>query len=72
MAGEAYYDSRRWLNTQALEAAGITPTAADVTALAEDRPPPSLMSDNLHLNAAGYTALGNRLATIIRRKGWLT
>ncbi|WP_166390337.1 SGNH/GDSL hydrolase family protein [Nocardioides ochotonae] len=71
IAGADYFDARRWIIAHGLEAAGITPTAADTTAVAEDRIPPSLMADNLHLNASGYQALGAKLANIITRKGWL-
>ena len=61
-----------WPIRNGLPAAGTTPRAADRTAIAEDRIPPSLMSDTLHLNAAGYTAIGVRLAAVITLKGWFT
>jgi lysophospholipase L1-like esterase len=68
--GANYYDLRRYLIDYGLAAAGITPTAADTTAIAEDRIPASLMSDTLHLTAAGYTAVGHRIAAIITEKSW--
>ena len=42
-----------------LDDAGITPTAADLDAIASGTVPPSLMADDVHLNGAGYTIIGN-------------
>lgn len=42
-----------------LDDAGITPTAADLEAIVAGTIPPSLMADEVHLNAAGYTIIGN-------------
>lgn len=39
--------------------AGITPTAADLAAVASGAVPPSLMFDDVHFNASGYTVIGN-------------
>lgn len=69
--GASFVNLRGWLIANGLAAAGISATAGDTTAISEDRIPPSLMSDNLHLNAAGYTVTGNYIASIITAKGWL-
>lgn len=66
-----YVDLRAWLISSGLAAAGITATAADNTAIAEDRIPPSLMVDNLHFTGTGYTIVGTYLATVIRAKGYI-
>jgi hypothetical protein len=68
--GPNYYDLRGWMIRNGLDAAGKTPTSADLTAISEDRIPPSLMSDVLHLNADGYRIVGQRLAALTTSKGW--
>ena len=45
-----------------LTVAGITPTEQDETDIAAGTVPTSLRSDGVHLNAAGYKALGTMLA----------
>lgn len=70
--GQNFYDLRGWLIRNGLAAAGITPTAADTTAISEDRIPPSLMSDALHLKDIAYRACGERLAAVTTTKGWYT
>jgi hypothetical protein len=69
--GSRYVDTRRWIIDNGLAAAGIVATAADTTAIAEDRIPPSLMADSTHLNATGYNVLGKYIASVIRQKGWV-
>lgn len=51
-------DIRRVLISQGLARAGITPVAQDLTDIANDIVPSSLRSDAIHLNAAGYTVVG--------------
>lgn len=67
-----FYDMRGYMIRNGLADAGISATAADTTAISEDRIPPSLMSDAIHLNAAGYTVVGKRLAALTAAKGWYT
>lgn len=55
--GAHYLDVRTYLVQNGLADAGITPTAADSTAMATNTLPPSLTSDGLHLNAAGYAVV---------------
>jgi hypothetical protein len=56
--GENYINLREYLSTQALQDAGITPTQADIQAMAEGKVPPSLLIDHVHFNATGYTLIG--------------
>lgn len=67
--GDFYVDVRVWLRDNALAAMGLTPTAADTTAIAEDRIPPQLMQDNLHITEAASLALGDYLVTVINSRG---
>lgn len=66
-----FVDVRRWLIDKGLAAAGITPTAQDLIDIGRDIVPSSLRSDGVHLNAAGYAALGAKcLAAEITARGW--
>ena len=68
---EAYVDVRRWLIDSALAYMGLTPTAADTTAISEDRIPPQIMTDATHFNQAASTAMGaGLLVPIFQQKGW--
>jgi hypothetical protein len=69
--GPRYYDLRRDFIDKGLTMAGITPTAADTTAIANDAPPPSLMFDELHpTDPVGYTVVGDLISDFIISKGW--
>lgn len=69
--GPHYYDLRGWLIRNGLTEAGITPTAADTAAIAQDCIPPSLMFDNTHLTALGRQVEAARILHILKTKGWL-
>lgn len=69
--GPNYYDLRGWMIRNGLAAAGLTPTAEDLAAIAEDRLPPALMYDAVHLTALGRTVEARRLAQVITDKGWI-
>lgn len=71
-AGPDYYDLRGWLIRNGLAVMGITPTGGDTAAMAADCIPPSLMYDSTHLNVAGRTAEGIRLAQVLTARGWLS
>lgn len=68
---DQYVDVRAWLRDRALGAMGLTPDAADTAAIAEDRIPPRLMQDNLHITEAAGLALGRYIVTVITEKGIL-
>lgn len=67
---DLYFDDRTQLITHGLALAGITPTAADTTAITEDRIPPSLMMDDTHLTVAGRRALAIIDAAEISGRNW--
>lgn len=69
--GPHYYDLRGWLIRHGLAAAGLTPTAEDRAAIAEDCIPPSLMLDNTHLTALGRRIEAARIVELLTAKGWL-
>lgn len=64
-----YYDLRSDFIQNGLATVGITPTADDIAAIADDRPPPSLMSDSIHPNANGYNAQKILFANYLTSKG---
>lgn len=68
--GPAYVDIRRYLIDYGLRDAAITPTAQDLIDIGHDVVPLSLRSDKIHLNAAGYTVVGNYVARLIRARHW--
>lgn len=70
--GPHFYDLRGWLIRHGLAAAGLTSTAEDRAAIAEDRIPPALMYDNTHLTAAGRRVEAARVAELMTDKGWIT
>ncbi|MFB7843641.1 GDSL-type esterase/lipase family protein [Microbacterium sp. NPDC056052] len=62
-----FVDIRKLFVQYGPEVLGTTRTTADATALTEDRPAPSLMSDDLHPNANGYRAIARLLAPYLIR-----
>lgn len=68
--GEDFFDDRSVLIQHGLDIAGLTPTAADLTAIAEDRIPPSLMRDTIHLNPIGRATLAVIDAIEIAGRNW--
>lgn len=63
--GAAFLDVRRFLIDHGLSVAGISATAGDTTAIAEDRVPPSLMFDTIHLNDAGRIVVAKYVAMFL-------
>ena len=57
--GSRYINLRKYLVTNALGDAGITPTAADNNAIALGNCPPSLLADTIHFNDIGYGLVSN-------------
>lgn len=68
--GECYFDLRRYMIDNGLADAGITPTTADLAAMANDAPPPSIMADDIHFSSAGFTVVGNAILDFIQTKEW--
>lgn len=69
--GDKYINLREYLSTEGLNDAGITPTQEDTDAMALGETPPSLLADAVHLNAAGYTVVGNFVYQKLTELGWL-
>lgn len=61
---------RAYLVTQAIKDQGITPTAADDTAMTGDAPPPSVMDDPTHYSKASAVGIGALTSTAIMRRDW--
>lgn len=74
--GSAYAEVRRFLVTNGLTVAGITPTAEDLQNIEDDIPPRSLRTDGdgnpAHLNDAGRQVTAFRLNQLIRADGWIS
>ena len=68
--GNKYFNAREMVSKYGMTVQNLTPTTADTAAIAEGSVPPSLKSDEVHLNADGYTALGKMLATKIQSLGY--
>ncbi|MBA3251021.1 MAG: Ig-like domain repeat protein [Geodermatophilaceae bacterium] len=70
-----YAEVRRFLVTDGLDVAGITPTQEDRNNIAIDVPPASLRTDGpgnpAHLNDAGRRVTAIRLNDLVRAAGWV-
>lgn len=72
--GNRYADLRRYLVTDGLRVAGITPTGGDQLDIANDIPPRSLRvldGNPGHLNEAGKRVVAGRMADLIEAAGWI-
>lgn len=69
--GNRFLDIRDYILGFGLAEAGITPTTADTTAIANGQMPPSLLYDETHFNAQGYTVIGNALYRKLYHLGYL-
>lgn len=68
--GNKFFPTRKMLVDYGLAAVGLTPTSQDTTDISNGTVPTSLRSDNTHMNANGYTAIGKLLADKIRSLGY--
>lgn len=59
--GAHFLDIRTYLIKYGLDDAGITPTAADEAAIANNNVPPSLLDDEVHFNAACGDVIGTQI-----------
>ena len=59
--GVHFLDLASYILQYGLDDAGITPTAQDVTDIANGEMPNSLRADEVHFNSAGYTVIGDLL-----------
>jgi len=66
-----YFDLRGYLVRECIYDQGITPTAADLTAIANDTLPPSIMTDSIHYTPATAARVAARLKLWLVTKGWM-
>jgi hypothetical protein len=64
--GRYFISLREYLSAYGLADAGLTPTAADTTAMADGAVPPQLLTDSVHYTAACKTVIGNMLVKKMR------
>jgi len=57
--GRRFINAREYLSKYGIEDSGLTPTTEDLAYMEEGKVPPSLLSDEIHLNEFGYIILGN-------------
>lgn len=69
--GNHLFNTREMLSKYGMELMNLTPSEQDTLAINSGSVPPSLRSDQVHLNASGYTALGKMLASHIRALGYV-
>lgn len=70
--GPRYLDVKSYLaSRQAIADAGLTPTQADLDAIASGTVPPVFLTDAVHMNGTGLTRQGHFVAQHIIAKGWI-
>ena len=70
--GPRFVDVRRYLIDKAIYDQGITPTTADLTAMAADTLPASIMMDGTHYNQATAALLASKVFNpYLQTRGWL-
>ena len=69
--GNHLFKTREMLSKYGMKLMNLTPREQDTLAINSGSVPPSLRSDDVHLNASGYTALGKMLASHIRALGYV-
>lgn len=70
LAGSSYVDLRRWLIDEGMTAVGVTPTQADLDAVAADTLPPSLAPDGTHFTEEAQRAIADFLHGELVARGW--
>jgi len=66
-----FWDYRAWLVKEAIYELGITPTADDLTAMAGDTLPPSIMTDPVHYSPATAAKAAARIKLELTNRGWI-
>ena len=57
--GRRFINAREYISAYGMSDLGLTPTAQDSIDMGVGQIPESLMYDSIHMNANGYTVLGN-------------
>jgi chitodextrinase len=70
--GRLFVDYRTYLIAYGLADAAITATGADTTAIAEDRVPPSLLTDGLHLQLVTRQIIAKLVGDREYELGWIS
>jgi hypothetical protein len=65
-----YYDMRKYIVEQSIYDQGITPTAADLTSIANGRPPATIMLDSIHYTVATARTIAQKAYDLTVAKGW--
>lgn len=68
--GEKYVNLRELISSNGVQIAGITPTTEDLIAMESGSIPPSLLSDEVNLNAMGYEVIGRILFDRMQKLGY--
>lgn len=68
---EQYYDFRSWLVHECIYVLGITPTSGDLSNMANDTVPPSIMTDAIHYSPATAAAGAAKIKNVLTTKGWI-
>lgn len=68
--GSKFVNIRQYLSTSALTDAGITPTADDLTLMAQGKPPASLMKDGTHYMDTGYRLIARYIFNKMTELGY--
>lgn len=69
--GDKFFNWRQYVSTNALYDFGITPTPEDLKAMSVGSCPPSLLTDSVHLCAAGYAILGYKIIERFKDLGYI-
>lgn len=69
--GDRYINLRDYCATRAMSDAGLTPTEADIQAMAVGACPPTLIPDGTHMSAAGYKLVGEQIMNRFRYLGYI-
>lgn len=64
--GNKFFDAGEYVSKYGMALMNMTPTAEDNVAIEQGSIPPSLLVDQVHMNASGYTAMGTFLANFIK------
>lgn len=68
--GDRYINLREYLSSEGMYDAGLVPTDQDLEAMKTGSVPPGLLIDKVHLNAYGYTLIGNLVYERMVRLGY--
>ncbi|MGX9346388.1 SGNH/GDSL hydrolase family protein [Microbacterium sp. KNMS] len=65
-----YIDIRTWLVKDAIYDIGLTPTSDDLAHMADDAPPPQIMSDAIHWHKSVAAQMAPIFDLALRRRDW--